>query len=234
MRRKIIATCTLLPFTTVSVFSALEFPSDVSCSYAGKLQQCISANNSHSARSIKDFVCIDSQDWQKILFQIILDEKFKEIDEEIEEYMEKLEESKWEYFWDTANKSFLAAVDDINSNFPENGHYWGRYKQICYSGVLEEAGKCTDSIKNTEVSKYILWNTWAACLSLIKTKLSVYEQISYDVLKLNKVKVRKDERKKFVQQERTKYNALLDMMRDIIGYIERMANGWVTKTPNPK
>jgi hypothetical protein len=46
---------------------------------------------------------------------------------------------------------------------------------------------------------------------LIETKLGIYEQVAYDILSLNKAQIRSDESKLLVTQERTKYDALIDL-----------------------
>ena len=228
MKRKILATCILIPFTTINVFSGLEAPV-LDCSYAGKFQQCIQVQP--NGRSIQDFICIDrAGEWQEVLAQIILDEKFKEIDNEIETYIEKLEQSKEEYFWSEASRSFLDAIDDIQDGFPKEWYYWRKYEQLCHGWILSELLKCVGKITNTQASEFLWGTTTVSCMTLMETKLSLYKQVSYDILKLNKIQVRKDERKQYVQQERTKYDRLLDMMRNIIGYMERILNWWPTRT----
>jgi hypothetical protein len=37
-------------------------------------------------------------------------------------------------------------------------------------------------------------------------KLAIYKQVSYDLLLLNKLQVSKDEKKAYVQEERSKYD----------------------------
>jgi len=233
---RIIACVVLVSFSgaVVSPVSA-EWPPQVSCSYSGKFDQCYQANLSGSTRSIEDFVCIDrAGNWQEMLTQIILDEKFAEIDEQIEEYITKLEDSKCEYFWPGASENFLRAVDDIEKNFPKYGYYWNQYKELCETWILAEVAECTGKVANIEAWQYLWLNEDSSCFSLVETKLFHYRKVGYDLLKLNKSQCRQDEHKKYVQQERDKYNGLLDLMRDIIGFLERMVNGWVSKTKNPK
>lgn len=234
MQKKVYISCLVLPFFIGSTFSAGEAP-QISCSYSGKFDQCYQANQSGSARSIEDFVCLDrAGNWQEVLAQIILDEKFSEIDEEIEDYISRLEESKCEYFGPGASQNFLRAVDDIEKNFPKYGYYWNKYEELCKTGILSELAECTDGVINQEASNYLWGTEKSSCLTLVEVKLYQVRQVGYDLLKLNKSECRQDEHKKYVQEERTKYSELLDLMRNILGYLERMVNGWVTKTQNPK
>jgi hypothetical protein len=68
---------------------------------------------------------------------------------------------------------------------------------------------------------------------LAQQKLDIYKKVSYDLLKLNKDSVRKDDRKKYVQKERTMYESIVDLFNVNIGYLERVWMKWPTKTKNP-
>ena len=209
-------------------------PSNMTCSYAGKYNQCVSANENGTARSIDDFICIESRWWwEEMLQQIILDEKFKEIDEEAEDYLEKLEKDKEAYFWETPKASFLEALDDINANFAQYEYYWQKYNEICTKTVLEEFLECTDSIANINVPDFIDGIESWVCISMMETKLEVYKQVAYDTLKLNRLAARQDDRKQYVIEEREKYSWVMQIMLNILWYMERIVNGWVTKTKNP-
>lgn len=208
--------------------------SNMSCSYAGKYNQCVSANQNGEARGIEDFVCIEQKwGWERMLLQIILDEKFKEIDKDAEEYLEKLEASKDYYFWAEPQESFLAALDDISANFGQYESYWKRYDDVCNGIAAAELFTCIDTVANVNISSFLsksgLWN----CESLYETKLDIYKQVAYDVLKLNRLAVRQDDRKSYVIEQRDKYSGVMQVMLNILGYMERIVNGWVTKTKNP-
>jgi len=56
--------------------------------------------------------------------------------------------------------------------------------------------------------------------------------VAIDILQSNKVATDIDAKRKYTQDERTQYNSLLDLTGNIIGNMERMANGWTTKTKN--
>lgn len=207
---------------------------DMTCSYAGKYNQCVEANENGSARSIEDFVCIESKGWwEEMLLQIILDEKFKEIDKEAEEYLEKLEKDKEAYFGDEPKQSFLTALDDIQKNFAEYEHYWQQYNSLCNGGIAVEMVSCIDPVTNINISTFLDKDGTWDCEALFETKLEIYKQVAYDTLKLNRLAVRQDDRKTYVIEEREKYSWVMAIMLNILGYMERIVNGWVTKTKNP-
>jgi len=72
----------------------------------------VSANRNGNPRSIEDFPCIASESYSSILDQIILDEKFSEIQEKSEAFIESLEQDK---------KAIVTnpneVIDDIMNNF---------------------------------------------------------------------------------------------------------------------
>ncbi len=70
-------------------------------------------------------------------------------------------------------------------------------------------------------------------MNLVDFKLDVFKNVAYTQLKLNKSQVNADSHKEYVQQERTKYDALLSSMQTILGYIGRLAQGVTHWTPNP-
>jgi hypothetical protein len=48
---------------------------------------------------------------------------------------------------------------------------------------------------------------------MYKFKIKIYKWVAYDILKKNKYQILKDENKLFVQEQRKKYNTLLDLIR---------------------
>ena len=226
--------------TSSILVSALLMPSFVmaddgaiSCAYSWKYDQCRAANDSWTARSIEDFECLESIDGEEILLQIILDEKMKEVDQEAEDYLQSLEESKEEYFWEQPKKSFLSAVDDINHNFAQYEYFWKEYQNICHSEVLNEFLTCSSEITNIEATNFLSGWDDSKCMAVSEIKLSAYMFTAYNILKLSRWSVRADARKLYTIEQRGKYGILLDIMRGLIGYMERLLNGWETKTKHP-
>jgi hypothetical protein len=80
----------IFPYFSVS---ALE-----DCPYLSQYLECIEANRSGSPRSITDFVCIASENTNEVMYNIVLDMKFKEIDRELTQECSNLENSKGYYF----------------------------------------------------------------------------------------------------------------------------------------
>jgi len=137
------------------------------------------------------------------------------------------------YFGETPKASFLEALDDINANFAQYEYYWKQYHDVCTKEVLKEFVECTDSIANINVPDFIQGIDSGVCISMMETKLEVYKQVAYDTLKLNRLAARQDDRKEYVIEEREKYSSVMQIMLNILWYMERIVNGWATKTKNP-
>lgn len=201
------------------------------CSYTGKIDQCTATQKDQSQRWITDFVCI-SWTKEKIAYQIILDEKFKKIDEEIEEnYIKKLEENKWYYFWKDKQKNYIDAVNNIISIYRKDWEYGKQYYDVC-SGLQTEVIKCLPPSTQINEAKDYYWGASTICTRLAKHKLEIYKVLSYDLLLLNKLQVSKDEKKLYVQEERMKYDNLLTKFMVNIGYVERIWAKWPSKIKN--
>lgn len=201
----------------------------LSCEYAGKFEQCIQANRNGTTRSIKDFVCLASNDPERILNQIILDETFKEIDEEIMEYLVSLDDDV-EFSATQTNR----AIDDVTKNFWLDGVYYRKYRDLCEWWILAERATCTGGVPNVPAGNFIRgWVSSSECLALVEEKLDIYTRVADNVIKLNKSEFLQDAHKKYLIEERKKYDALLNDMIAIIGHSGRLARGMTHWTPNP-
>lgn len=199
------------------------------CEYSWKFEQCVVANRNGTTRTIKDFVCLQSNDWENILDQIILDVKFQEIDEEVYEYLDALSNDK-EFVVDDPNE----AIDDVTNNLWLEGYYYKKYKELCHGGILAERASCTWSVPNVIAWSRLKGSSMSReCMTLVENKLDIYTKVADGILKLNKSEVIQDAHQEYVQQERTKYNALLDNMAAVVGNMWRLARGVTHWTPNP-
>ena len=109
-----------------------------SCEYQDKLEQCQIANKNGSSRSIEEFVCLQSNNREAVLDQIILDVKFREIDEEIISFLDALKADK-----EAAANDTNRVIDDITKNLLKEGVYYKDYKKLCNNGILAERAKCS-------------------------------------------------------------------------------------------
>lgn len=201
------------------------------CEYVWKFEECKVANQNGSSRSIEDFICISSNKDEEILDQIILDVEFKKIDDQVENFLDKLWQDK-----EAPATDSNTVIDDIAKNLLPEGIFYRQYKTLCNGWLLAKRAECTWKIPNITAGNR-LENTSqdSACMSLVKNKLNIYSQVAYDTMKINKSDVREDRLQEWVVQElRTKYDALIDLMGAIIWNIGRLAR-WITHwTPDPK
>jgi len=180
-------------------------------------------------RSIEEFICLQSQNQAKVLDQIILDEKFKEIDDKVEELLANYREDK-----ESAATDMLQNIDDITKMLATQWVFYREFMELCNGWLLAERVSCTENIANTEAALRIRgWSENASCRALVQTKLDIYKQVAIDIQKINKSEVHRDDRQEYEQEQRWKYGELLQIMLDIIGFLERLYN-WLTHyTRNP-
>ena len=200
------------------------------CKYEEKISRCLN-NNKIWFRAITDFICVK---WskEKVTYQIILDEKFKETDKEIESYLKVLEKNKTFYFWKNAKYSYLEWVENIERTFWKYWEFWKKYKKNC-SEIVPDALSCFEDWKTSNVAASNFFSEqWTDCMKLAWTKLYIGRQVAYNLLQLNKSNVRKDNHKLYVQEEKKKYNQLIDLININLWYIERIYQKWPSKTKN--
>jgi len=200
------------------------------CEYKSQIDQCMATQNNSTQKSIEDFVCVS---WNKatVAYQIILDMKFKDIDDKMDLYLEKLEKNKNVYFWVWAKKNYIDWINDIHDKSKE---FKIEYNKLCTDIILNEALLCSEEgkVPIKESIKYFN-NNWTPCTNLVDKKISIFEDVAFGVLMLNKQQIKADEKKTYDQWQRTNYDHLLDIMMINIWYIERIWQKWPSKLANP-
>ena len=195
-----------------------------------QVKECV---NTFNKRAIEDFLCVAWWE-QYVAYQILLDEKFKEIDAEIEKYIWQLEEDKSFYFWIDKSENYLDAVQKIINKYSPSGEFWIQYTLVCSwlaKEVIGEFGSLETAnaaimLVNTDL------NSKNPCEQLADQKLAIYKQVSYDILLLNKLQISKDEKKLYVQEQRSRYDGLLSKFQVNIWYVERIWAKWPSKIKN--
>lgn len=200
------------------------------CEYKWQIDQCMATQNNSTQKSIEDFVCVS---WNKatVAYQIILDMKFKEVDDKMDLYLEKLEKNKNTYFWIWAQKNYIDGINDIHDKSKE---FKVEYNKLCTDIILNEALLCSEEEKvpTKEAIKYFN-NNWTPCTNLVDKKISIFEDVAFGVLMLNKQQIKSDEKKTYNQWQRSNYDHLLDIMMINIWYVERIWQKWPSKLANP-
>lgn len=226
-----------LSIFNISLASSGDLVVSDTCEYKSEFEQCKSANLNWQARSIEDFVCLSSQNYVEIMWQIVLDKEFKKLDKELDTYLKNLEDNKSYYFWKDSKEPFTSWVDEIEKKFWIYWEFWEKYMNLCKAEekdtIVSKTLECFWwSVPDVESIKYFLEQT--TCKKMVLMKLEINKQVAYDVLKLNKRQVKKDEDKLYMQRERNKYDKLLEIVMVNVWYLERIWKKWPSKTKSAK
>lgn len=205
------------------------------CEYKWEFEDCMQANKDWDSRSIEDFICISSSNKYEIMPQIILDLEFKKVDKEVEIYLKSLEDNKSEFFGQDAKRSLVEAIDEIESKFSiyDDDSFWKKYMELCWVWIISKTLDCFWASPDVDTTPYFNEDSKRSCKWLLLTKLEVFKSVSYDILKLNKQQIDKDEKKKNTQKRRTKYDKLLEIIMVNVWYMERLRKKWPSKTKYP-
>lgn len=217
----------ILLLFTFSLFS-INFVYSEWCTYESQIKECIIANANWSVKSIEDFVCIM---WNKedIAFQVTLDMEFKELDKEMDDYVDQLEENKTKYFWISREKTFIDWINDLHY---KRNYFYKWFKDKCWRNLIDKVASCTES-KSVSTKKSKKFFIESDCMLLVNKKLNIFEDVTNSILLLNKLQVKTDEKKVYDKWQRDNYNKLLDIMNINIWYIERIWKKTPSITWNP-
>ncbi|MDQ7023583.1 MAG: hypothetical protein Q9M97_08885 [Candidatus Gracilibacteria bacterium] len=167
-----------------------------------------------------------------MIYNLILDDKFKEIDEEANKDLDNLQNNKDLFFGEEKQATFLLGIDIIYAKFGVGGKYEKQYREQLLS-VMAETVDCLDGQKTSinTVKSYFTDN--ALVNNLIRDKNSRRQKVAIDILTLNKQQIRKDSSKKFMQVRRTMYDSVSNLFMINLGYLMRIMFKWASKTKNP-
>lgn len=215
----------------ISLFFVSLFVSDFAyaqwCKYQWQIDQCVAANDSGTTRSIEDFVCIVGTH-EEITYQVVLDSLFKDLDDDMDKYIEDLERAKDRYFWKSRKKNF---VDWLNEIDLKKKYFYKEYSKICWAKIIEEVVSCYDD-KKTSTRNAKKYFQESDCMLLVNKKLEIFDEITFSILMLNKQQIKADDKKIYDQWQRWNYDKLLDLMMINMGYIERIWQKWPSKIQN--
>ena len=121
--------------------------------------------------------------------------EFKKIDKKMDKYLEDLEKNKNTYFWIWAQKTYIDWVNDIHFMWDD---FKNKYMQICWASLLEKVISCSE-YKNkktviSEANKFFP-NKWTPCNKLVEKKISIFKDVAFWVLMLNKQQIIEDQKK---------------------------------------
>lgn len=210
------------------------------CSYENEILACNKAIKDWNPSSIEDYVCLPSWSEYTRVYQIVLDDKFKGVDEKVNQYLELLQKDKTRFLKQEPWSTPIDWLEEITEFFSKN---WPVYRDYMYFCGLE-GGSNPDSLRISEEAVTCLWS-WRvsrtelilmdnSCEALVDTKLSIYRNTALSILLQNKAQVRVDLRKEYFSNNRERYNTLIDKFIVNIRYLDSIAKWWPSKTKYPK
>lgn len=202
------------------------------CEYQGEIDQCVETNkNPWWARKITDFVCAESNDKEWIIYQIIFDMKFKEIDKDVENFLWTLQNSIQYYYWPDKNDSYINWINYINELFSPNWTLRNRYNKFCSpwddNSIISNYIQCITGDtwqKSASVSRASTYFSEWTCENLVIDKLTIYKKVAYNLLQVNKLDFLKDFRKKQLKATKVTYDKVVSNMIASLDYITRINN----------
>ncbi len=104
------------------------------------------------------------------------------------------------------------------------GYFGKKYLSWCQAkspkSIISESLKCANGAFNmNNISSFFNETT---CTNLVQTKLEIYKEVSFQILKLNKNQIKKDTYKTVMQDQRGKYDRLIDMINVNLSFIEKI------------
>jgi len=218
-----------LLFIIINIFFFIWIQIAEWCTYQGEIDACKAANLTWNVNSIEDYVCIMWTD-EEVAFQVTLDMDFKDLDDEMDSYIEELEDNKNKYFGIEREKNFIDWINDIQE---KSAYFYWEYKAICWIEIIKKVRECIPEQKTSIRNSKKFFDEYD-CMTLVEQKMDIFDDITFSILMLNKKQVKTDEKKKYDQLENDNYNKLIEILRINIWYIERI---WskipsITETPH--
>lgn len=206
------------------------FSADITywCEYKSMIDECMDANKAWVNKSIDDFVC-RVWNYEEIAYQVVLDQEFIVLDDEMDLYIENLENNKSYYFWINRKKTFIDWINDIET---KRKYFKDWYLTLCWETIISKVMSCMEDEKvSTSNTKNFFKTSW--CEQLVNKKLDIFSDVTFAVLMLNKEQVNSDQKKIYDQLERRNYDMVLDIMMINLWYLERIWKKWPVKLANP-
>ena len=201
----------------------ISYGEENKCKYNSQIEEC---ENSISKHNIEEFICIE---WNRenMIYNLILDIKFKEIDKKADEYLLWLEENKSRFFWPKKKETYIDWIIEIEKKLGKYGFFYNKYMKE-NKLIISDTINCIWKTQVWVVKDFF----WSSSLinNLVIKKINIRKQVAFDILLLNKKQVRADSKKLYVQQKRTNYDLISNLLLENMWFLLRIAMKWATKT----
>lgn len=196
-----------------------------------KIEKCLEAIEKW--QHIEDFACplaTISKDF--VVMQVIMDNEFRKIDKEADDYLSAIEEGKEQFKTKNINLTILEEWNYIFDVFWKWGYFWKKYNQVCSSSwessVWIQSLECINSIKPESISFFTPSQPWttSACLALAEFKLDAYEKTALHLLWIAKKQLSWDEFQAYKKEQKPKYERVSKIITINLRLIDNLRNKW--------
>ena len=107
-----------------------------------------------------------------------------------------------------STKSHILISTEIESEFER---LLNELKPNRVVGFIEDDFKIYEKASLNDITDFIRLENVGRCIQLVNKNMSAYREIVYGILKLNKLKVRKEARRAYSKTQRERYDELVNV-----------------------
>lgn len=244
MFRKIIISLLLILSLSSEVFAECDER------YQRLIDECNEALANWDHEKVTSTICLNLKSDFRRAYQIILDDKFRNVDFKAWVYLRDLEEDKMKFLNDIptdVNKTPLDWIDEIIAMFSHTGPFYREYNYYCWGAgtgdvlnetrILPETFACVKQASLHDFKDLAMTDDpkqKSLCQQLAEKKIEIYKSVALKTLIVNKAQVRKDQRKIYHTSKKEAYDQLISKFTINLRYIDTIAKWWPSKTEKPK
>ncbi|MDC0505972.1 hypothetical protein OAN96_00070 [Candidatus Gracilibacteria bacterium] len=233
MSSKILTSHSLRILVMVSISTSCMLTGNVyaDCPYASDIQACIDENNKGGDPRGLSFECPQERDDPEfIAYQVVLDADFTVIEDEMGEYLDRLESNKGQFY--SGGKTYFDGYDEISRKFSKYGEYWTKFRRLCDGGnpdgILQKTIECQGGLSSASMGSNFFQTS--SCMDLANIQLSASKYAADNILRLNRTYVTQDRQKSYLSQVRDTYSTLVDKFNYNLSLLQKIEKKYPSRT----
>ncbi len=196
--------------------------------YSWDVTKCTQAVARGKALLVQEVVCLQTSNYEKRAYNIVLDNEFRRIDKMMHTYLNNLEDNPDYYFGKQRQKDFPEWVDTIQDYLWKGGVLYNLYQPLCQrrnenSIFMKMLPLLWDSISQT-----FGWDD--TCMDLVVKKLEIAQSAGFAILNTNNDIIRGESFKIMQRANKTYYDNMADGLRLHNWYTSKLPQKWTSKT----